>query len=221
MPEPWTIETLTRRQIAFGDATSELQLARAVAELGAAEANRLHNPDPWDDLKIPEGFNPAIVDSTRSAARGIGSRALRPALLPEYRPTRDLTPDTPPGRPFVRAATTGWSAARCRRPESRSSSNDPHREVTLPSLRYIVHLQAPGWNVIGATEPPFLAVAAGHNDRLGWGLTIVGTDQHDVFVEEPESGGSGFGPVERRVGAAAHRPRRDQGQGRSGADRGA
>ncbi|HET7216785.1 MAG TPA: penicillin acylase family protein, partial [Vicinamibacterales bacterium] len=51
-------------------------------------------------------------------------------------------------------------------------------------LRYIVHLQAPGWNVIGAVEPPFIGVAIGHNDRLGWGLTIVGTDQHDVYVEE-------------------------------------
>ena len=28
-PEPWTIDTLLSRQIAFGDATSELQLARA------------------------------------------------------------------------------------------------------------------------------------------------------------------------------------------------
>ena len=62
--------------------------------------------------------------------------------------------------------------------------NDPHREVTLPSLRYIVHVTAPGWNVIGATEPPFLSVAAGHNDHLAWGLTIVGTDQQDVYVEE-------------------------------------
>ena len=63
-------------------------------------------------------------------------------------------------------------------------SNDPHREVTNPSLRYIVHLNAPGWNVIGAGEPPFVGVAIGHNDRLAWGLTITGTDQHDVFVEE-------------------------------------
>ena len=28
-----------------------------------------------------------------------------------------------------------------------------------PSLRYIVHLNAPGWNVIGAGEPPFVGVA--------------------------------------------------------------
>jgi penicillin amidase len=46
-------------------------------------------------------------------------------------------------------------------------------------------LQAPGWNVIGASEPPFLGVAIGHNERVAWGLTIVGTDQHDVYVEEP------------------------------------
>ena len=63
-------------------------------------------------------------------------------------------------------------------------ANDPHREVSNPSLRYIVHLNAPGWNVIGAGEAPFVGVAIGHNDRLAWGLTIVGTDQHDVYVEE-------------------------------------
>ena len=63
-------------------------------------------------------------------------------------------------------------------------SNDPHREVMLPSLRCIVHLNAPGWNVIGAAEAPFFGVGIGHNDRIAWGLTIVGTDQHDVYVEE-------------------------------------
>src|SRR5262249_20696495 len=63
-------------------------------------------------------------------------------------------------------------------------SNDPHREVTNPSLRYIVHLNAPGWNVIGAQEAPFVGVARGHHERVAWGLTITGTEQEDVFVEE-------------------------------------
>src|SRR5207245_10805695 len=63
-------------------------------------------------------------------------------------------------------------------------SNDPHREVTNPSLRYIFHLVAPGWNVIGAQEAPFVGVALGHNERVAWGLTIAGNDQTDVFVEE-------------------------------------
>ncbi|HUE96113.1 MAG TPA: penicillin acylase family protein, partial [Longimicrobiaceae bacterium] len=62
-------------------------------------------------------------------------------------------------------------------------ANDPHRGVTNPSLRYLVHLNAPGYSVIGATEPSIPGVAIGHNGRVGWGLTIVGTDQGDVFVE--------------------------------------
>jgi len=54
----------------------------------------------------------------------------------------------------------------------------------LPSLRYLVHLNGPGWNVIGSGEPALPGVAIGHNDRIAWGLTIVGIDQQDVFVEE-------------------------------------
>ena len=45
-------------------------------------------------------------------------------------------------------------------------------------------LNAPGWNVIGAGEPALPGVAIGHNDRIAWGITIVGTDQADIFVEE-------------------------------------
>jgi penicillin amidase len=63
-------------------------------------------------------------------------------------------------------------------------ANDPHRTIALPSLRYMVHLVGPGWNVIGAGEPALPGVAAGHNERVGFGFTIVGIDQQDLYVEE-------------------------------------
>jgi penicillin amidase len=63
-------------------------------------------------------------------------------------------------------------------------ANDPHRQVDNPALRYLAHLEAPGWSVIGAGEPALPGIAIGHNERAAWGLTIVGTDQIDVFVEE-------------------------------------
>ena len=98
-------------------------------------------------------------------------------------------------------------------------ANDPHREVTNPSLRYIVHLEAPGWNVVGAGEPPFVGVALGHNERVAWGLTIVGTDQEDVYVEQVNPANAnevkfngGWEPL-RIV------TRDDQGQGRPRRDR--
>ncbi|MBI3210482.1 MAG: penicillin acylase family protein, partial [Candidatus Solibacter usitatus] len=47
-----------------------------------------------------------------------------------------------------------------------------------------VHLVAPGWNVIGAGEPALPGIALGHNEEIGWGFTIVGIDQGDLYVEK-------------------------------------
>ena len=38
-------------------------------------------------------------------------------------------------------------------------ASDPHRALAIPSLRYMVHLHAPGWNVIGSGEPALPGVA--------------------------------------------------------------
>src|SRR5262249_18752461 len=62
-------------------------------------------------------------------------------------------------------------------------ANDPHRPIALPSLRYLFHFHAPGWNAIGSGEPALPGIAVGHNDRIAWGFTIVGTDQSDLYVE--------------------------------------
>ena len=63
-------------------------------------------------------------------------------------------------------------------------ANDPHRVIEAPSLRYWVHLVAPGWNVIGGGEPVLPGVSIGHNEYGAWGLTIFGTDSEDLYVYE-------------------------------------
>jgi penicillin amidase len=60
--------------------------------------------------------------------------------------------------------------------------NDPHRVQQVPSLRYWVHLVAPGWNVIGGGEPALPGVSIGHNEVGAWGFTIFGTDSEDLYV---------------------------------------
>jgi penicillin amidase len=178
-PEPWTLDTLTLRQITFGDATAELQLARSVARLGAAEANRRRNPDPWDELTVPGGVNLSIIGDDVVNATRAGGRGRSLEVLSTFRS------GAPNPEPILEPGSNNWVVSGALSTTGKPVVvNDPHREVTLPSLRYILHLQAPGWNVIGATEPPFLSIAAGHNERVAWGLTIVGTDQHDVYVEE-------------------------------------
>jgi len=54
--------------------------------------------------------------------------------------------------------------------------------LSAPSLRYWVHLVAPGWNVIGGGEPALPGVSVGHNESGAWGLTIFGTNSEDLYV---------------------------------------
>lgn len=63
-------------------------------------------------------------------------------------------------------------------------ANDPHRAVTLPSLRYLAHLEAPGLSVIGAGEPNLPGISIGHNGRVAFGLTIWPVDHEDLYVYE-------------------------------------
>jgi acyl-homoserine lactone acylase PvdQ len=53
-----------------------------------------------------------------------------------------------------------------------------------PSLRYLVHLNAPGWNVIGATAPWRPGVSIGHNDRIAWDMTPAAVDTQDVYADK-------------------------------------
>ena len=182
IPEPWTIEQLVLRPPSFGGAGGELSLARNVARLGREAANRQANPDPPDDLQIPEGLDvTAITDEVVEAVR-LGGAQARPPLLPQFR-AFSAAGDIDIG--VREPGSNNWVVSAARSATGHPVvANDPHRAVTNPSLRYIVHLQAPGWNVVGAGEPPFVGVAIGHNERIAWGLTIVGTDQEDVYVEQ-------------------------------------
>lgn len=186
-PEPWTAETLLLRTPSMGDAAAELRLAMNVARLGVSEANRLAAPDPWDDLVVPQGFDPSIVTDDVLAATRVNNQLPRPEVVDEY---KGLLPRTTAARwlpvdDIREPGSNNWVVSGAASTTGKPVVvNDPHREVSNPSLRYIVHLSAPGWNVIGSSEAPFVGVHIGHNERLAWGLTIVGTDFQDVFVED-------------------------------------
>jgi penicillin G amidase len=79
-------------------------------------------------------------------------------------------------------------------------ANDPHLEFSLPSTWYQVHLQAPGLDVSGVSLPGVPAVIIGHNQRIAWGVTNLGFDVQDLYIErfDPRSGQYVFrGKIER------------------------
>jgi penicillin amidase len=67
-------------------------------------------------------------------------------------------------------------------------ANDPHRAHAVPSLRYLVHLQSPDFDGIGAGEPAVPGISIGHNGTIAFGLTIFCADQEDVYVCETQAG---------------------------------
>ena len=62
-------------------------------------------------------------------------------------------------------------------------SNDPHLGHSVPSIWYLVHLEAPGLDVTGSSLPGSPAVVIGHNRRIAWGMTNTGPDVQDLYIE--------------------------------------
>ena len=62
-------------------------------------------------------------------------------------------------------------------------AGDPHLEFGLPPAWHLVHLKAPGLNVIGATLPGVPLVLIGHNEQIAWSVTSLQFDTMDLYAE--------------------------------------
>ena len=60
--------------------------------------------------------------------------------------------------------------------------------MSLPALRYIAHLSAPGFDVIGAGEPALPGLSVGHNGHVAFGFTVFSVDQEDLYVYRTRPG---------------------------------
>jgi penicillin G amidase len=59
--------------------------------------------------------------------------------------------------------------------------NDPHLDLSLPSIWYEVQLHTPAMNVYGVSLPGSPGVVIGFNDHLSWGLTNGSDDVFDWY----------------------------------------
>lgn len=167
-PKRWEPEDILGRMsgiIMISNWQREVARARLIAEVGVERARQLAPTDP------PREFSPAP---------GLDLSAISPRILDGFAAaTRPLAfqPSSVQSNNWVIDGTLSQSG-------KPMLASDPHRTLALPSLRYMVHLHAPGWDVVGSGEPALPGVALGHNQRVAWGFTIVGTDQADLYVEE-------------------------------------
>jgi len=172
------------------NARSEVARALVLRDFGPkVEAVRSRLEPPWE-VTVPEGldlnlipddvlevydlatsgveFTEGVPKTTSANAAGYTALARRTQRGQEGSNNWVIAPDrTATGRPIL--------------------ANDPHRDQSVPSLRYATHLVAPGLNVIGAGEPALPGISIGHNGKIAFGLTIFSIDQEDLYVYETNS----------------------------------
>ncbi len=82
------------------------------------------------------------------------------------------------------AASNNWVISGKRTADGRAMlANDPHLSAVAPGIWYLVDLKSPTLHVAGVTIPGGPGVAIGHNDNIAWGMTNVGPDVQDLYVE--------------------------------------
>jgi penicillin amidase len=191
-PGRWTPEVvISRHQGLLANIGQEVSYARAVKAMGAEKVRELAyfqggepviEPDPALDLgAIPENVL-ELYDAFRDPVRFVpeqiaaDARGSRPAAEMEAAAAAwEIDPHDIGSNNWVIHGSRTQSTFPI-------MANDPHRAQGAPSLRYWVHLVAPGWNVIGAGEPVLPGVSIGHNEHGAWGLTIFGNDSEDLYV---------------------------------------
>jgi len=191
LPEKWTPNVvISRHQGLLGNIGSELQIGRAVATLGTEKVKELtwfHPKDPdisldpsidkdllFDDiLELYNAYRKSVTFKKTDIVEKYRNTATAVALQ-QFHENKDDS---------LAIGSNNWVVSGNLMEDGNTyMANDPHRTIAVPSLRYMAHLVAPGWNVIGGGEPEIPGISIGHNDYGSWGLTVFRTDGEDLYV---------------------------------------
>jgi penicillin amidase len=172
-PEPWMpLNSLSWAKVMAwdlgGNRSDELTRANILAVLGSEALEELMPPYPADyPVIVSHALNEATLGSVPEAAfdmrafgsgEGLGSNNW---VISGAR--------TESGKPIL--------------------ANDPHLGIQMPSIWYEtgLHCEPVGpqcpYNIVGATFAGVPGVIIGHNDSIAWGVTNLGPDVQDLFVE--------------------------------------
>jgi penicillin G amidase len=194
-PGKWTpAVVISRFNGLLGNVEQEVRLASAIHAIGVDKVKDIMYFQPADpNLEIDPAIDASLLSNDILALYHAFRTPLKftpDELLPEYRNQRaalrldgEIENPIDPSDLRQGIGSNNWVVSgKLTVSGYPMMMNDPHRDLSTPSLRYWVHLVAPGWNVIGGGEPALPGVSIGHNEFGAWGLTIFGTDSDDLYV---------------------------------------
>ena len=184
-PVRWSLrDCLRRRGTGSDDADEEIRRAMLEAR-GMLDLEHWREPLRMEwSFTVPPGLDCSAVSRDDLGALRDMDRppAIEPPLVAKI--DEALTRE----RRRVDLAAQGsnaWTVSPSRTATGRPIlANDPHLAIGGFSPRHIVHLSAPGLDVIGAGYPGLPGIMQGHTDRFAFGRTNFHIDQTDLFVLE-------------------------------------
>ncbi|MBT8281973.1 MAG: penicillin acylase family protein [Muriicola sp.] len=191
LPQKWTPDVvISRHQGLLGNIGAELEIGMAVNLLGVEKVKELYWFHPKDPiLEMDPALDPSLLKEDILELYYAYRRSVRftpEDIVAEYRGKRSALINKDQLSDFRDSLSIGsnnWVLSKDLTADGETlMANDPHRTIAVPSLRYMAHLVAPGWNVIGGGEPEIPGISIGHNEYGAWGLTVFRTDGEDLYV---------------------------------------
>lgn len=167
-------EMMVGRDIAVGNLEDKIRRAR-LAHAGRLDLDAICAP-----LRPPAPITPAPgLDLAAIAPEDLGILHKAAKGLP----FGTLVDEAGRRTDNANAGSNAWTLAGSRTASGRPIlANDPHIGIGGFAPRHVVHLTAPGLDVIGAGAPGLPGIMQGHTDRFAFGRTNFHIDQEDVFI---------------------------------------
>ncbi|NKI98847.1 penicillin acylase family protein [Novosphingobium sp. SG707] len=183
-PERFTAEDIVRirSHTLVSNAASEATRARAICKGSLKWENLRRFLSPAHEPVVPKGLDPCAVPEKlmRDYVLATGDVSFDGVKLAsaEGNVTLALRNINEQGE-----GSNNWVVDAAHSQTGRPIlANDPHRGHGVPSLRYVVDINAPGLHIAGAGEPALPGLTFGHNEVAAWGITIFYADQEDLYV---------------------------------------
>ena len=201
-PRAWTVEdsflvgTSLVEALNHGYYRAELDREKILARLGPELTNDLYVNTSFRD--VPPGSDGQEIkaepeknyDEESSANRPRGPEGSRTHVVAEdlpanhaaYEEVDALLSALDGGE--LRPGSNNWVVSGAHTASGKPLlCNDMHLGHSIPNIWYEAHLISGDYNVAGVTLPGVPFVIVGHNQRIAWGITNLGADVEDVFVE--------------------------------------
>jgi penicillin amidase len=168
-----------------GNWRDEIDRARLIKELGAADVANLQPRYPYDERPVMVPSSALDIEFEQEEERGAAGET----AVNWHNVSTNLIGAVPEhGFAFGAADFVGSNNWVISGEYTASGlpllANDPHLGIQMPAIWYEIGLHLDDLNLVGFSFAGVPGIVVGHNDHIAWGVTNVGPDVQDLFIEK-------------------------------------